>query len=136
MAIKCKIVLSFLIVITLFSFNTINCIDMNEVKICVKKMESKDKTVDDYMITYEDRSKQKFFKSIVKTNLLYFQFYAKNDIRIVNATDTIYPIGYIFEDDVNGMLPIVKQIVTFPKSTNYKQLIVNMLNNESIFKLK
>jgi hypothetical protein len=126
-------VIVFFAVLISYSFQ-VQCNQLEGLKICMVKKKSKDQNTESYMITLEDMTNSKKYKDMINQNYLYFQYKAHHDhIIIQNDIDTLKPTGYIFENDVDGILPYYKQILIYPKAKKEdklvsKKMIINILD--------
>jgi hypothetical protein len=116
------------------------------------KWVKKEKEFDDAVITVFESTKKEKYKnyviivrgegkqkdkldSIIKKNLVYYQNNYKNNIKlVVNKTDTILPNKYIFEDNISGILPYYKFLVSFEEKKKIinKELIIKVLEKDRI----
>jgi hypothetical protein len=126
-----RIIILFAVFIS-YSFN-VQCNQNEGLKICMVKKKSKDRKTESYMITLEDITNTKKYKDMINQNFLYFQYKAHYDHMIIqNEIDTIRPIGYIFENDIDGILPYYKQVLVYPNVKKdkliSKKMIINILD--------
>lgn len=127
--------------ILIFSFSKnkgIICSCENNLNICVKEEYKLKKMY--LIISLSNCGTNKVLDSMIGNNYVYYQFHAKNTIKLVlDNKDTIEPMSYIFEDNVSGALPYYKQIVSYDitkkESKLPKKLILNNSNYSNEIKL-
>jgi hypothetical protein len=124
----------FLIMTVFFSSFTpkqnVICNCQNDLKYCVFEKYEYGKLY--FVISLSNCDSGKILDTLVSNNFLHFQYYAKDDIKLIINADTMIPETYIFEDNVNGALPYYKQIVsyTIPKESRKrsKKLMIKNFN--------
>lgn len=76
--------------------------------------------------------------STIHKDLVYFQNRFSSNIKLVlNNSDTILPSQYIFEDNISGILPYYKFLVTYNerKGIKNRDIFIKILDKERIIKI-
>jgi|688.fasta_scaffold1053806_1 hypothetical protein len=120
----------FLFFSSFISKQNVICECQNNINYCILEKYEKGKLY--YIISFSNCNSGKILDTLVGYNFIHYQYYAKEDIKLIIEKDTFIPESYIFEDNISGAIPYYKQIVGYniPKESRKqsKKIIIKNFN--------
>lgn len=124
------ILLIFLLISSFVPKQKVICSCINELNYCILEKYKYDRLY--YIISISNCNKGSVLDTMIRYNYIHYQYYAKDDLKLVISKDTFTPESYTFEDNISGVLPYYKQIVGYNIPKEYrkqeKKLLIKNLN--------